>query len=118
LARPLFPWQLHLCCICQLSCFAPSTKQGHKAYKQELVLPDNLPVGQLRRTVAEWLGRPPQYVRLLGGVRAAACPPRRRARCASASRLWPAAAPQTTVPSGPRPHLDTKSQQLCERWNC
>ncbi|KAL4854761.1 Ubiquitin carboxyl-terminal hydrolase 24 [Chlorella vulgaris] len=42
--------------------------QGHKL-KEQLSLPDNLPVGRLRRTVADWLAKAPQYVRLLGGGR-------------------------------------------------
>lgn len=46
--------------------------QGHKL-KEQLSLPDNLPVGRLRRTVADWLAKAPQYVRLLGGVREAVC---------------------------------------------
>ncbi|KAL4452636.1 hypothetical protein ABPG75_008298 [Micractinium tetrahymenae] len=44
-------------------------QQGQKPLKQELRLPSNLPVGELRRTVADWLGKPPQFVRLLGGGR-------------------------------------------------
>ena len=46
----------------------PSSLQGQKAIKQEIQQPGNLPVGCLRRTVAEWLGKPPQFVRLVAGV--------------------------------------------------
>ena len=42
--------------------------QGQKPHTQELCLPSNLPVGELRRTVAEWLATPPEFVRLFGGV--------------------------------------------------
>lgn len=47
--------------------------QGQKPIKQEIQQPGNLPVGFLRRTVAEWLGKQPQYVRLVAGVSAAGC---------------------------------------------
>ena len=46
----------------------PPAMQGQKPHTQELSLPSNLPVGELRRTVAEWLASPPQFVRLFGGV--------------------------------------------------
>jgi hypothetical protein len=45
------------------------TQQGQKPIKQEIQQPGNLPVGHLRRTVAEWLGKPPQFVRLVAGGR-------------------------------------------------
>lgn len=53
-----------------LLCYPAVSIQGHKQHKQELTLPANLPMGHLRRTVAEWLAKAPQFVRLLGGVSA------------------------------------------------
>ncbi|PSC74217.1 ubiquitin specific peptidase 24 isoform A [Micractinium conductrix] len=44
-------------------------QQGQKPHKQELLLPSNLPVGELRRTVAAWLSKAPQFLRLIAGGR-------------------------------------------------
>lgn len=63
--------------------------QGQRPAKQELELPANLPVGCLRRKVAEWLARPPQLLRLLGGVSARRCPALRLA-CRNQRALRPA----------------------------
>lgn len=49
-------------------CASHRAAQGQKAMKQELEVPSNQPVGHLRRIVADWLCKQPQYLRLLGGV--------------------------------------------------
>lgn len=53
---------------CRGVCVA--TLQGQKPIKQDIQQPANLPVGFLRRLLAEWLGKAPQYVRLVAGVSA------------------------------------------------
>ena len=105
--------------------------QGQRPAKQELELPANLPVGCLRRKLAEWLNHPPQLLRLLAGVSAGArpgvggCRPARHRSSHQLGRVLPctygcpacAAAPASQphtwrCPCPPPPHLWRQGREL------